>query len=91
MRAVVCNQFGPPEDLSVVELADPEPEPGQKAVWIVLPQPPPNPQNPMAAVGAQQPDCRRVNTIDTSVIPGKMIFHPAAHDAKTLRQRLPSR
>ena len=26
----------------------PEPESGQNAVWIVLPGPPPNPQNPMA-------------------------------------------
>ena len=34
MRAVVCNQFGPPEDLSVVELADPEPEPGQVLIEV---------------------------------------------------------
>jgi len=32
----------------------PEPQEGQKAVWIVLPQPPPNPQNPMASGGNQQ-------------------------------------
>ena len=35
----------------------PEPEPGQAAVWVVLPQPPANPQNPMqmqGGGGAQQ-------------------------------------
>jgi len=32
----------------------PEPEPGQKAVWIVLPTEPPNPMNPTAAGSGQQ-------------------------------------
>ena len=34
MRAVVCNQFGPPEDLSVVELADPDPGPGEVLIQV---------------------------------------------------------
>ncbi len=34
--------------------ARPEPEPGQKAVWIVLPSQAPNPMNPAAAGGNQQ-------------------------------------
>ena len=32
----------------------PDPEPGQKVVWIVPPRPAPNPQNPQAAMGAGQ-------------------------------------
>ncbi len=32
----------------------PQPEPGQKAVWVVLPIEPPNPMNPMAAGAGQQ-------------------------------------
>ena len=34
MRAVVCSQFGPPEDLSVVELADPDPGPGEVLIQV---------------------------------------------------------
>jgi hypothetical protein len=33
----------------------PTPKPGQKAVWIVLPTPPPDPQNPMAAMNNPAP------------------------------------
>ena len=29
MRAVLCNQFGPPEDLVVGEVPDPTPGPGE--------------------------------------------------------------
>jgi NADPH:quinone reductase len=34
MRAVVCNEYGPPEALRVVDLADPQPGPGQVVVRV---------------------------------------------------------
>ena len=42
MRAVVCKQFGPPEDLVIEEVEDPRPGPGEilieiKASAIVFP------------------------------------------------------
>lgn len=34
MRAVLCNQFGPPEDLVVTEVPDPTPEPGEILIEV---------------------------------------------------------
>ena len=34
MRAVLCNQFGPPEDLVVTEVPDPSPGPGEILIEV---------------------------------------------------------
>ena len=34
MRAIVCNSYGPPEDLVLTDVADPVPGPGQVLVRV---------------------------------------------------------
>ncbi|MDT5136506.1 MAG: NADPH:quinone reductase, partial [Mycobacterium sp.] len=34
MRAIVCNSYGPPEDLVLTDVADPVPGPGQALVRV---------------------------------------------------------